>query len=205
VRAAISVERVRRAVAAAPKPAPPAPSLDVEIDAETRRQRPAAVLVALFEEDGETRVVLTRRSRQMRSHTGEVAFPGGRVEAGEAPVAAALREAAEEVGIQPAAVEVLGQLSPLTTIRGRSAISSFVGLLPGRPLLCPSPFEVEHAFDVALAELMADGVAHEERWDIPGPPDRPIHFFDLPHDLVWGATARILFDLLTLVIAQPRI
>lgn len=189
-------------MAVAPGPTRPGPSLDVEIDVETRRQRPAAVLVPLFEEEGETRVVLTRRSSQMRSHTGEVAFPGGRLEDGEAAVAAALREAAEEVGIDAAAVEVVGQLSPLTTIRGRSAISSFVGLLPARPVLRPCPAEVEHAFDVALADLMADGVAHEERWDIPGMPDRPIHFFDLPHDLVWGATARILYDLLGLVIAQ---
>src|SRR5271163_3100227 len=78
--------------------------------------RPAAVLVALFEEEGEGRVVLTVRSDQLRSHTGEVAFPGGRIEAGESVVEAALREADEEVGLDPAAVTVIGQLTPRPTI-----------------------------------------------------------------------------------------
>src|SRR3954447_18584398 len=77
--------------------------------------RPAAVLVPLFEEDGETRVILTRRGAPPRHHTGEVSFPGGRLEEGEEAVAAALRETGEEVGLDPTQVEILGQLAPLTT------------------------------------------------------------------------------------------
>lgn len=160
------------------------------------RRRPSAVLVALFEEDGEARVVLTRRASTLRSHTGEVSFPGGRVDEGEDSVAAALREAAEEVDLDPSTVEILGQLSPLRTISNPAAITPFVGVLPGRPSLTANPAEVERVFDVALAELLADGVFREERWELPAVGDRAIYFFELDEDLVWGATARMLFELL---------
>jgi 8-oxo-dGTP pyrophosphatase MutT (NUDIX family) len=158
--------------------------------------RPAAVLCALFEEDGDTWVVLTRRSTRLRSHTGEVSFPGGRLDAGETAVAAALREADEEVGIDPASVEVIGELAPLSTMSSRSAITPFVGVLDRRPQLRPNPAEVDRAFTVPLSELMAPGVYHEERWAFPGGGERAIHFFDLPGDTVWGATAKMLRDLL---------
>jgi 8-oxo-dGTP pyrophosphatase MutT (NUDIX family) len=165
---------------------------------------PAAVLVAIFEEDGEAHVVLTRRSDRLRTHTGEVSFPGGRLEPDEAPLAAALREASEEVGLDPATVEILGQLEPLATLSSRSGITPFVGALPGRPRLRPNPHEVERAFDVSLSALMADGVFREERWDTAWAQDHPIHFFDLPEDIVWGATARMLHRLLELVVLNGR-
>jgi len=167
---------------------------------------PAAVLVPLFEEDGEARVILTRRSDQLRTHTGEVSFPGGRLDPGEAPMAAALREAAEELGLVPATVEILGQLPPLATVSSRSSITPFVGALPGRPVLHPNPAEVDLAFDVSLAGLAAEGVHREERWHRPelreGPElaHRAVHFFELDEDVVWGATARILHQFLELVL-----
>ncbi len=165
--------------------------------------RAAAVLVPLFEDDGDVRVVLTRRSATLRSHTGEVSFPGGRLEPGEDAVAGALREASEEIGINPAVVEILGQLAPLSTMSSRAAITPFVGALPGRPSLTPSPDEVELAFDVALGDLAGDGVYRAERWSAPGMPERPMHFFELPEDTIWGATARILHELLTIVMQPP--
>lgn len=161
--------------------------------------RPAAVLVPLFEEHGHARVILTRRSGHLRSHTGEVSFPGGRLDPEEEPLAAALREAAEEIALDPDDVEIIGQLEPLATLSSRSGITPFVGVLPARPALRPNPHEVEHVFDVALAELMDVAVYREERWDTPWADDRPVHFFELPDDTVWGATARILHQLLELV------
>ena len=165
--------------------------------------RPAAVLCALFEEDGDTWVVLTRRSTRLRSHTGEVAFPGGRLDAGETAVAAALREADEEVGIDPDSVEVIGELSSLSTMSSRSAIVPFVGVLARRPQLRPNPAEVDRAFTVRLSQLMASGVYHEERWAFAGGGDRAIHFFELPGETVWGATAKMLRDLLDRVFPGP--
>jgi 8-oxo-dGTP pyrophosphatase MutT (NUDIX family) len=161
--------------------------------------RPAAVLCAVFEEDSLARVVLTRRSSQLRSHTGEVSFPGGRLDDGEAPLAAALREATEEIGLDPAGVEILGQLSPCWTVVSRSFITPFVGALRGRPALQPNPDEVERAFDVSLAELAGDGVYRAELWELPGAGWREMHLFELAEDTVWGATARMLQELLDLI------
>jgi 8-oxo-dGTP pyrophosphatase MutT (NUDIX family) len=165
--------------------------------------RPSAVLCALFEEDGDTWVVLTRRSSRLRSHTGEIACPGGRLDPGETAVAAALREADEEVGIDPTTVEIIGELSPLATMSSRSAITPFVGVIGRRPQLRPNPAEVDRAFTVPLSELMAPGVYHEERWTFPGGGDRAIHFFDLPGETVWGATGMMLRDLLDRVYPSP--
>lgn len=164
----------------------------------------AAVLIPLFEEDGETRVILTRRSPALRSHTHQVSFPGGRLDDDEGPLAAALREAGEEVGLDPADVEVLGQLTPLATLSKGAHITPFVGLLAGRPVLRPNPDEVEHAFDIALVELLDEEVYREELWVVPAMGERPMHFFHLPHDIVWGATARILYELLELVTLSGR-
>jgi 8-oxo-dGTP pyrophosphatase MutT (NUDIX family) len=171
---------------------------------------PSAVLVALFERDGETRVVLTRRAAHLRTHTGEVSFPGGRLDGGESPEAGALREAAEEVGLDPAQVDVVGRLTPLVTFSSSARITPVVGTLPGLPTLRANPHEVEHVFDVSLAELAADGVFREERWIVPARPmpvvdagedgSFPVWFFELPHDTVWGATARMLVELLRLVL-----
>ena len=193
----IGLDRVRAAMAAE-DPARPGPGLPGPAELPDP-PRPAAVLVPLFEEDGETRIILTRRSAHLRHHTGEVSFPGGRLEPGEEAVAAALREASEEVGLDPGQVEILGQLAPLTTMSSAAAITPFVGVLPTRPVLHPNPAEVELAFDVALADLLADGVFREERWNLPDRIDRPMYFYDLPDDIVWGATARVLTELLVLL------
>ena len=164
--------------------------------------RPSAVLCPLFEEDGAARVVLTRRSSALRSHTGQVSFPGGRLDEGEEPVTAALREAKEEVGLDPGTVEIVGELSPLVTISSGAAITPFVGVLPGRPDLHPNPSEVERVFDVALTELTAADVYHEELWPFPGG-ERSMYVFDLDGDTVWGATARMLTELLDLIFDLP--
>ncbi len=164
----------------------------------------AAVLVALFEESDETRVVLTRRSAGLRAHGGEVSFPGGRAEPGETPEQAALREAAEEVGIEPAAVRTAGWLGALQTVSSGSRIVPVVGVLDTRPSFRVNVAEVARVFDVALAELLADGVFRQERW--PGASDdgvevwRPVTFFELAGETIWGATAAILFELLSAVV-----
>jgi 8-oxo-dGTP pyrophosphatase MutT (NUDIX family) len=164
-------------------------------------QRQAAVLVPLFEEGGEARVILTRRAATLRSHTSEVSFPGGHVEPGdETLVATALREAWEEVALDSSTVEVIGSLGSLTTVSSSALITPFVGLLPARPTLQASPDEVEKVLDVALAELLVDGVHHSELW-LRGGIDIELQFYELPGDIVWGATARVLTELLIRLIA----
>lgn len=150
---------------------------------------PAAALAALFEEDGEARVILIRRAIALPTHAGEIALPGGRVERGEGMVEAALREAYEEVGIAPETVEVVGTLDRVVGATSGSVVTPVVGLLEERPGLTPQPAEVEAVFDVALRELMQ--TYWQEWWG-----DRAMHFFALPEDTVWGMTARILHQLL---------
>lgn len=168
--------------------------------------RRSAVLVALFEEDGEAHVILTRRSLELRHHRGEIALPGGRSEVGETPIETALREANEEVGLEPARVLPIGWLSPIVTFASSSAIWPVVGLLSERPTLTADPAEVERAFTISLSELLSDGSFAEERWRRSEPRPGadadgyfPIYFYRVPEDLIWGATARVLTELLCLV------
>ena len=164
----------------------------------------AAVLVALFEERGEARVVLTRRSPELRTHRGQVSFPGGRMDDGEDAVVAALREAREEIGLDPGAVRVVGWLHPLFTLNAASFVLPVVGVMDGRPSFLANPGEVARVFDVELAALMGDGAFREETWDpyeawsITGQQARQIWFFDVADERVWGATARILHELVVL-------
>ncbi len=168
----------------------------------------AAVLVPLFEEEGETRVVLTVRAAHLRSHRAEVAFPGGRLEDGEDAEAAARREACEEVGLDPVAVEVVGHLSPLPTVASNTVMTPVVGTLGKRPVLAAEPAEVERVFDLALADLVTEGVFAEEWWSIPGRPgldgrpggEYPVWFFEAAGEIIWGATARVLVELLAVAL-----
>ena len=201
-RRGIDLAAVRR-VMSARGPSQPVGDAALPVELPSVDLRPAAVLCALFEDDGEAHVVLTRRSARLRSHTGEVSFPGGRLEGDEAPLAAALRETTEEIGLDPATVEILGQLSPLSTFANRSQITPFVGALPGRPTLHPNPSEVERAFAVPLAELVAEGVYRSECWELPTVGWREMYMFELVGDTVWGATARMLRELLDLIFEGP--
>ena len=159
---------------------------------------PAAVLVALFEEGGEARVLLTRRSTQLRTHRGQVSFPGGRIDHGEDAVAAAVREAFEEIGLDPAVVRPAGFLAPAFAFSSGDPITAVVATLPARPRLVANPSEVDRVFDVALADLAVHCTV--ERWSEPGVPAFFMYFFAVEGETVWGATARMLVDLLTAVL-----
>ncbi len=158
--------------------------------------RVSAVLIALADGPEGAEVLLTRRSMQMRNHRGEISFPGGRLDAGETPLETALREAHEEVGLDPAAPQVVGELAHLNTIVSKSYIVPIVSVLDDRPELEPLTFEADRVFWTPIAELTRPGTYHMERWGSP-PLDRPLHFFELDDETVWGATAHMLVDLLT--------
>jgi 8-oxo-dGTP pyrophosphatase MutT (NUDIX family) len=149
----------------------------------------AAVLVPLYEEGGKLHAVFTKRPADMRRHAGEISFPGGRMDDGEDLRDTALREAEEEIGLRPAAVEVVAELDTLATVGSRFTITPFVGLVDPLPRLVPHPGEVVKILEVPLSELLEDDAFHEEFW---GSPDRAISFFELPGETVWGATARVL-------------
>lgn len=168
----------------------------------------SAVLAPFFEEDGESKLIFTRRSTALRNHRGEVSFPGGRIDQGELAVEAALREAYEEVALNPGLVTIAGWIHPVLTLGSGSLIMPVLATLPSRPRLVPSPSEVERVFDVSLADLAEPDVFHEERWSIPGrviagSPDNSfaVWFFEVEGEMIWGATARMVHEILSIVLA----
>jgi 8-oxo-dGTP pyrophosphatase MutT (NUDIX family) len=177
---------------------PPAPVGVPAVELPSVVASPSAVLVALFEEDGEVRVVLTRRSTTLRTHRGQVSFPGGRMEPGEDAVTAALREAHEEVGLEPSLPRPEGYLVRAFAFASGAPITPVVATLAERPSLRPSPAEVDRVFDASLADLAA--VFTEELWTEPDLPAFPMYFFQVEGETVWGATARMIVDLLTVVL-----
>lgn len=203
------VERIREAGRHLEDSTIPGDPMEMAAVADAKRQpiiHRSAVLVALFEEAGETHVILTRRSFEMRAHRGEIALPGGRSDAGEDPIETALREAHEEVGLDEDVVRPVGWLNPIVTFVTGSAIWPVVGLLDERPVMVVDPAEVNRAFTVSLADLLADGAFLEERWRREQPRSGsddeeyfPIYLFAVPGDVIWGATARVLTELLCLV------
>lgn len=158
--------------------------------------RHSAVLVTLADGGRGPEVLLTRRSWAMRSHRGEVSFPGGRTDPGETPEQAALREAHEEVGLDPAAVTVRGELEHLNTVVSRSYIVPKVGTVVEPFPLTAQTMEVDRVMWVPLAEFTRPDTYRAEVWGV-GPTDRVLHFFELDDETVWGATAHMLVDLLT--------
>ena len=162
----------------------------------------AAVLVPLYEADGDTYVVLIKRPETMSTHRGEIAFPGGKFEVGvDADLrATALREAHEEVGLAPDDVEIVARLDGIGTVASRFTITPYVGFLAGPPVLTPNPREVDRILEVRLSELLDPDAYREERWDT-RTADFDVHFYDLEDETVWGATARILTGFLAHLVA----
>jgi len=160
-------------------------------------ERQAAVLVGLYDQEN-PRVILTRRSRELRSHTNEVAFPGGRVDPADGDLwATACREAFEETGMDTGGLQLVGRLDPRVTVGSHTIIHPFVAVLPKRPDLTPNPDEVEAICHVPLGDLLDDQAWREERWETPLGPI-VVTFFELDGDTVWGATAAMLRQLLAL-------
>lgn len=155
----------------------------------------AAVLAPLYpDEDGRVRVILTKRPLTMPTHAGHIAFPGGRPDPDDdGPVTTALREAREELGIDPDSVEVLGFLSPIHTVEYSLLVVPVVGRLPGPPKLMPSVREVDKVFTPNLADLAAEDGWRSEWWH-----GWRVWFFDLDGDVLWGATARMVRELVGL-------
>jgi 8-oxo-dGTP pyrophosphatase MutT (NUDIX family) len=154
----------------------------------------AAVLVPLFVADGELHAVFTRRRDDLRRHAGEISFPGGRQDDDESDLRlTALREAEEEIGLPPDAVELIGALQPTPTIATNYAVYPFVGLIEPGHAWKPSATEVAAVLELSLGDLR-NGYERQRmlRRGIPFRTD----VYVVGDNLIWGATARMLTDLL---------
>lgn len=156
-------------------------------------ERPAAaVLVPLCDGPEGPELLLTRRAWHLRSHKGEVSFPGGRHEPqDDTLVDTALRETEEEVAVAPELVTPVGRLDGLTTVSSPAPIVPVLGLLDHRPATVPSPDEVDDVLHVSIAELWDPAIYRSEVWSRDGA-ELEVTFFELVGDTLWGATGRIV-------------
>lgn len=160
-------------------------------------ETPASVLVPIVARAGGCYLLLTRRTDGLTNHRGEIAFPGGRAEPGETSLDTALREAGEELGIAPADVEIFGALPGVGTNVSRFWVTPWVGALRNgaREGVVVNPAEVADLLEVPLATLTAPGVRREQRF-IRGRFVVASPAFDTDAGTIWGATARIVAELL---------
>lgn len=163
--------------------------------------RASAVLVALADTSNGPQVVLTRRSAALSSHQSQVAFPGGRLERGETSLQAALRETREEIGVDATTAKWLGELSAHRTVSSSSHIIPHVVELPTLPSHFVTNSEVDRVFSVALSELVREDTFAHEHWTFA---DREVAvpIFYLDDETIWGATARMLQELIVLTLNQ---
>ena len=161
--------------------------------------RPSAVLVGLFESTSGVEAILTRRSQNLTNHRGEISFPGGRLDAGESVLQAALRETHEEIGLNPEDVEVVGELNSMATVVSNSHIVPIVGKYRTQPKLHAVNSEVDRVFSVPLIELTRQDTYSQEHW-VFSDREFQINFFYLDDETIWGATARILFQVMMLAV-----
>jgi len=162
---------------------------------------PAAVLVALVDRPKGFTVLLTQRTDHLRDHAGQISFPGGKIEEfDEDPVATALREAEEEVGLAPRAVEIVGSLDRYVTRTG-FAVTPVVGFVYPPFKINPDPFEVAEVFEVPLRHFLMPGNRQRHTHDIQGVKR---HYYAMPYKdyYIWGATAGMLVNLVDVLLAE---
>lgn len=170
------------------------------VEGERPQARKAAVLLPLFVRDGDPSLLFIRRASTLRAHSGEMAFPGGSRESADAsPVMTALREAREEIGLEPERVEVLGLLPPIFTVVSNFIITPVVAYLPWGPgELLLQPSEVTEVVQAPLKDLANPLIARREQW-VRGGATRTVYFYDYGPYCIWGATGRMLNALLQML------
>ena len=153
---------------------------------------PAAVLVGLVQREAGFSVLLTRRADTLRRHTGQVAFPGGRSDPGETPWETALREAQEEIGLDPSLVELAGLSTPYRTAISGYQITPVVGFVEPGFSLTPNPDEVADIFETPFGFLMDPANLEQQERETPAGDRRRFYAATWEGQYIWGATAGML-------------
>jgi 8-oxo-dGTP pyrophosphatase MutT (NUDIX family) len=180
--------------------------LDIAPDDDPEGRTLAAALVLLYPhhpsdgpEESAPHIVLTRRTAALRRHSGQISLPGGRYDLEDGSLLrTALRETEEELGVAPADLTVWGRLEPQYIVASHYALAPFVAYTPRRPAFRPAPAEVAEVIELPLAHLLDPATLEEEVWDLQGTARR-VSFYRLAEHKIWGATARILHQIVTLL------
>ena len=163
----------------------------------TEPPRRAAVMLLLLDRQGETHVVLTKRTDRVAYHKNQISLPGGTVQDSDPSLLhTALRETQEELGISPDQIEILGRLSAVDTVSTNFDVTPFVGRLISPPSYQPHPAEVAEVLEVPLSALRDPQNSWEENKMYPGEGVRTGYFFRYGDHVIWGATARVLKEFL---------
>ncbi len=163
--------------------------------------RIAAGLLLLYPGEHGPSIPLTVRASHLRRHAGQISLPGGATDAGETLAQAALREAHEEIGVDPARVRILGELTPVHVLVSGFTLHPVVGIADARPEFRPAAHEVEEVIEVSIADLQdASNIRHGTRTREGVAIEYP--YFDLGGSHVWGATAMILGEFICLLAAE---
>ena len=164
--------------------------------------RPAAALLLIYPHDGSWYFPLTVRGAGLRHHTGQVSLPGGRLDRPDESIEdAALREAQEEIGVTPSEVDILGRLTPVPIAVSAHLLQPVLGVAATRPAFTPAMYEVERLIEVQVDSILRpDIVGWEDRMRTL-PPQGPMRvpYFDIEGARVWGATAMVLAEFLSLL------
>jgi 8-oxo-dGTP pyrophosphatase MutT (NUDIX family) len=164
----------------------------------------AAVLVLFVYRRGMPALVFAKKTEDVPHHKGQFSFPGGVVRSSDASVVeAALREAEEEIGVDAAAVEVLGLFDDAPTTVTNFVITPVLGLARTEPSFRPDGREIERVIEIPLAHLLEPTAFREEEWEREGV-KRPVVFVSYGEDVVWGTTGRILRELLDGLFPEAR-
>lgn len=151
----------------------------------------ASVLVPFFEKEGELFLLFTKRREHLRHHGGQVAFPGGEQENGEDPVACALRESQEEIGLATPAIEVVGLLDDVETITFFQ-VTPVLAYLKELPPLKPQPQEVEKIFSVLFTDFLDEDKWTKDRSKTLFGKPYPVYYYHGAEEIIWGVTGRIV-------------
>jgi 8-oxo-dGTP pyrophosphatase MutT (NUDIX family) len=165
--------------------------------------RPAAALLLIYPVAGAATILLTKRTPHLPSHKGQVSLPGGALDPGETIEQAALREAQEEVGIPAGIVSVVGRLTPVHIPVSGFVLSPVVGTMATRPDMVAEAGEVERIIEAAVADL-ADPARHRRVTRVRDGLEFDMPYFDIDAEEIWGATAMVLSEFVTLLGAPPQ-